>query len=135
MKAIWKRTAYFAVGAIFTPIFLGLTAVVITHRTQLGSNFSIGCSAFFCGIAITTASAFRAAFRNPPWWITSPEETRKATIYLLRRQMVVLAKKRMILAKKSLQVAEKNLKVATKLQELEADCNDPNTDPPPPRSS
>jgi hypothetical protein len=116
----WKRIAYFLVGAVFTPIFLGLALLLLTLRPHHSFSVGIyGTSTFFCVIAILTASAFRAAFRNPPWWIISPDKTSKSNIFLIRRQMLVVAKKRMKLAEKSLKLAEKNLKLAEQLEELE----------------
>jgi hypothetical protein len=79
VKMIWKRAAYFAVGAIFTPFFVGLSIFLLRHRSdKVSASIVYATSAFFCFVALVTASAFRAAFRNPPWWIVSPEKARKS---------------------------------------------------------
>jgi hypothetical protein len=117
----WKRTAYFLVGAVFTPIFLGLTVLCLTALPRNTSAVAVyGVSAFFLAIAAVTASAFRAAFRTPPWWIISPEKTRQSTILLIRSQMSVLLDKRIKLAEKNVKICERNLKLATLLDQLEA---------------
>ncbi|HUJ10444.1 MAG TPA: hypothetical protein VL171_10485 [Verrucomicrobiae bacterium] len=123
-------------AVIFTPFFLGLSVFLFRHRPQAGSSFALyAASAFFCFVAIVTASAFRAAFRNPPWWIVSPEQTRKSTLLLLRKQMVVLTKKRLKLAEKNVKVAEKAVGLAKQIEELEKAEPSAGGNAAPPRAS
>ncbi len=120
VKTFWPRVVYFSVGAIFTPISLGLSIMLLRAPVEGASPAVLYLlSAFFGLIAVITASAFRAAFRNPPWWIISPEQTRKSTALLIRRQIITLAKKRVKLARKSLKVAEDTLKYSEQLQKME----------------
>jgi hypothetical protein len=76
VKTFWPRVVYFSVGAIFTPILLGLSFILLRAPVEGASRTVLYLvSAFFGFMGVVTASAFRAAFRNPPWWIISPEQT------------------------------------------------------------
>ncbi len=120
MKTIWARTAYFLIGVIFAPIFFGLAVFIFRLRPQEGSAILIyASSAFLCFCAIVTASAFRAVFRNPPWWIVSPEQSRKSTLLLLRGQLVSLSNKRLKLAEQSEKLTVETDSVAKRIEELE----------------
>jgi hypothetical protein len=78
----WKRLSYFLIGVILGPIFLGLGLFVLFLAVRgprgQGELVVYALAAFLIFIAIVAGSALRAAFRNPPWWIVTPERTRQS---------------------------------------------------------
>jgi cytochrome c biogenesis protein CcdA len=132
MNEIGKRAVYFVVGAVCTPLFLVLAVAIAWHASQYHSPFAAyGASAVLCVIGLSAASAFRAAFRSPPWWIVSPEKSREFEKHALKRQVVVLAKQQVELSEKKLKLSVKTLKLTTRLMEMEKaePCAAPNGGP------
>ncbi|MEI8315872.1 MAG: hypothetical protein WCG79_10535 [Verrucomicrobiota bacterium] len=122
MKTVWMRTAYFLIGVVLTTICLGLAVGLFMVQRFHSTPAIYGTCGFLCFLAILTASAFRAAFRNPPWWFISPEKIRQATLHAYGRWIVVLlwqqmkiARKQLKLTEKKIKLAEKNVKVAEKI--------------------
>ena len=115
----WKRLSYFLIGAILGPIFLGLGLFVLflAARGPCGQGKLVGyaIAAFLFFIAIVVGSAVRATFRDPPWWIVTPERTRQSDALLIKRQIMKISEKRLRRSEKD---AERILKL-TKLEKLE----------------
>lgn len=80
-----KRIIYLLIGGTMTPmlLFLGITLIPESDGPWALWIFS----ALFFSMAIAPASAIRAAFRTPPWWIVPPEEILKSEISMTRRNV------------------------------------------------
>ena len=133
MKMHWKRLSYFLIGVILGPVFLGLSIFVLYLATH-GSRGPLTLvlypiAAFLCFIAIVAGSAFRAAFRDPPWWIITPEQTRQSEAFLISRQILKITERRLKHADEELKDAERISKVAEHLENLKgSEPHDPAND-------
>jgi len=124
MKTKWKRLLYFAIGAALIPILLSLTIFIVCIAAQqpLGRSSLVGyaISAFLGALTVVAGSAFRAAFRTPPWWIITPEKRRESEKLAVVAAMVRTAKKQVRHLEKNLEACRKLMWLEERLETLKA---------------
>jgi len=90
MTNLRRRLFYFCIGVVLGSTCLYLSAFFASFAIQAPSWKLVltlcGIAILFNILGVVMGTAIVAAFRNPPWWIVTPERMQKSREFMAKRK-------------------------------------------------